>query len=211
MKNEISYDENKETQVWNIYQSLRGEVTYANAFNYKIISILVPAVTIILSLGYKLNNINSQIPIFLSAFFIAYSCSRLMQANRRRIWRITTYMVVFLEPHLTHVNWESDLQKQRRKAEKKGVTNAISSLVGSNEVIIVQLIYVLIAFTVFIQILLNFNGHTVYKVIALIVTVVGTFIVSSITYAAQRPLGRDGKVERSYLEEWIELKKNSIA
>ncbi len=135
MKNEISYDENKETQVWNIYQSLRGEVAYANAFNYKIISILVPAVTIILSLGYKLNNINSQIPIFLSAFFIAYSCSRLMQANRRRIWRITTYMVVFLEPHLTHVNWESDLQKQRRKAEKKGVTNAISSLVGSNEVI----------------------------------------------------------------------------
>jgi len=40
MKNEISYDENKETQVWNIYQSLRGEVAYANAFNYKIISIL---------------------------------------------------------------------------------------------------------------------------------------------------------------------------
>lgn len=134
-----------------------------------------------------------------------------MQANRRRIWRITTYMVVFLEPHLTHVNWESDLQKQRRKAEKKGVTNTISSLVGSNEVIIVQLIYVLIAFTVFIQILLNFNDHTIYKVIALIVTVVGTFIVSSITHAAQRPLRRDGEVERSYLEEWIELKKNSIA
>jgi len=202
----------KENQLWNEYQNLRDEIRGADSLNYQIIGIVVGAVAAILTTGVSQEEPVARLLIFLCCYVVTIPGYRLLQGNRRRTWKISTYIRVFLEPNLEFINWETRLDNQRKKATSESARQAFSSLIGTNEWFIITLLNLMAGgaaiFYAILQLNVSFIGLPLaYLQIGLAITVIAlnSWLIAS-TAQQERELRRLGKVEQSFLKSWIQLR-----
>lgn len=93
----------KQTQIWNEHQHLQDEIRAADSLNYQILGIVVGAVAAILTAGFSKVDSGLRFFIFLCVYVVTIPGYRLLQGNRRRIWRINTYIRTFIEPEFEYI------------------------------------------------------------------------------------------------------------
>jgi len=198
----------KEAQVWNEYQSLRSEVTHADSLNYQTISIVVGAAGVILTAGLNQSDPIPRSLIFLCVYIVTIPGYRLLQGNRRRIWRISTYIRTFLEPNLEFVKWETRLDSSRKKPTSENVRQGLSSLIGMNEWFIVTMINLIAgaATTFSLMGLSSDNPISRWRIIFIAGVILINVWLIFITARQEKDLRRLGKVEQGFLNSWSELR-----
>lgn len=103
------------TQLWNAYSDLRSEIKAADSLNYQILGIMVAAVTALLAAGFKdIHHLNGLL-IITCVYAITSPAYALLRGNRRRIWRISTYLRIFVEPKI-----QANLGNQPTSARESG-------------------------------------------------------------------------------------------
>src|SRR6478736_3333078 len=93
------------------YNSLRAEIQAADSLNYQIKFITIGAVGAILSTA-STQPIVTALFMCVLAYVVIFLSYGLLCGNRRRIWRMATYLEVFLEPELGGDGWEIRVQAQ---------------------------------------------------------------------------------------------------
>jgi hypothetical protein len=114
------------------YNSLRAEIQAADSLNYQITFLTIGAVGAILSAA-STQPIVTALFMCVLAYVVIFLSYGLLCGNRRRIWRIATYLEVFLEPELGGDGWEIRVQAQRAQAERKATDFKPTSSVIVNE------------------------------------------------------------------------------
>jgi hypothetical protein len=128
------------TQLWNEYNSLREESKTADSLNYQILGIMVAAVALILTHAFSAGSWWYKLMTVLCVYIVTIPAYRLLVGNRRRIWRISTYLRVIIEPRII-AKWESRLKWQRdNEKEPAAAESDYSSHVIDNEWFIVNLV-----------------------------------------------------------------------
>jgi hypothetical protein len=190
----------KELQSWNEYHGLREEIRIADSLNYQIMGILIGAVSLILTTGVAQSKPSASIAAFLCSYVVTYPGYRLLQGNRRRIWRISTYMRIFLEPKLDSVKWETRLSKQS-KILLPPRTQRPSSLISQNEWFIITLLNIVAGLAAITYILKTGYNPAGKSVSALGIVFVNLFLWHK-TSAEEKALRRDGDIENKFTELW---------
>lgn len=231
---------NKEDYLWNQFVLLEDEIRKAGESNLQILGIVTAAATAILAAGVSQSDPNTQFFTFLCVYIVTWSGYRLIEVGRRRTWRISTYIQVFIESELEYVKWETRLDQQRFLAEKmsffdpatrqmsdmdlshehvKSVSSAqgqiFSSLVSTNEaIIIISLNWIAwIAASGSFVFLGSHNSLT--EVIVVLVTLIGNIYITLRIKDKEKKLRRFDKVERGQLKSWkklslIEISKENV-
>jgi hypothetical protein len=197
----------KGTQLWHEYQTLRDEMKGADSLNYQIIGIVVGAVVALLTTGFKETNPGSRLFIFFSIYVVTVPGLRLLQGNRRRIWRISTYMRVFLEPQLQFINWETRLDRQRQHAQGETERQHYSSLAITNEWFIISMLNIA-AFVAIFWGLIQMNASIALKLFGIIAIALANWWRLYKTYAQEKEFRRLGRIEQSFLKSWLEIRES---
>jgi len=108
----------QDEQLWNQYVGLQEEIRKAGESNSQILGIVATVVSAILAAGISQSDAIAKFFTFLCIYIITFAGYRLLEGNRRRIWRSSTYIQVFLESELKHIKWETRLDKQRELSQK---------------------------------------------------------------------------------------------
>jgi hypothetical protein len=195
----------KQTQLWNEYQNLRSEMAQADTLNYQTMGGVVAVSGGILTAGFNQVDPSLKVFIFLCIYSITVPGYRLLQGNRRRIWRISSYIRTFLEPNFEFIQWETRLDKSRRL--KPTSRQDLSSLVGTNEWFIITLLDVIAglgAVTALIQLYgTSQNQWCIAGIVAIVLSNIFWFFN---TLKQETKLRRLGSVEQSFLDSWESLK-----
>lgn len=195
-----------ETQLLREYESLRSEIRNADTLNYQIIGIVVGAVALLLSTGFKEANPSTRLSIFLCIYVVTIPALRLLQGNRRRTWRISTYLQVFVESRLELIKWECRLRKQGLQPADKGTRHFFSSLAGRNEWLIIGMTNSIAALASIFNGLLQINMELPYKYGGIaIIGILHLWHVLSTSHQ-EKTLRRGGKVEQGYFDSWIKIR-----
>ncbi len=197
----------KAEQLWGEYQSLREEIRGADTVNFQVLGILVGAAALILTAGFGQPKPTSRLLMFLCIFAVTIPVQRFLEGNRRRVWRISTYMRVFLEGGLQHVHWETRLAAQHVKAQERKEAKKLSSWISTNEahvILTLEGIAVLAALSTLsarqeTDLSLNVLGGAA----VFLLFVARLWMVTRVEQA----LGRGGEVESLYLKSWKELQQ----
>jgi hypothetical protein len=196
----------KETQLLHEHESLRSEIRIADSLNYQIIGIVVGAVALLLTTAFKEANPTIRLFVFLCTYVVTIPAYRLLQGNRRRTWRISTYIQVFIEPQLEQVKWESRLQKQGQQEASKSVRQRFSSLAGRNEWLIISV------FNALAGVAAIFNGLLLIEITppvrlggAFIIAILNVWLAVS-TSGQEKDLRRGEKIEKGHLDSWLKIK-----
>jgi hypothetical protein len=195
----------KQTQLWNEYQNLRSEMAQADTLNYQTMGGVVAVSGGILTAGFNQVDPSLKVFIFLCIYSITVPGYRLLQGNRRRIWRISSYIRTFLEPHFEFIQWETRLDKSRRL--KPTSRQDLSSLVGTNEWFIITLLDVIAglgAVTALIQ--LYGTSQSQWCIAGIVAIVLSNIFWFFNTLKQETKLRRLGSVEQSFLDSWESLK-----
>lgn len=189
----------KEIQIWNEYHGLREEIRLADSLNYQIMGIIIGAVALILTTGVGQAKPSASVVAFLCSYVVTYPGYRLLQGNRRRIWRISTYMRTFLEPNLASVKWETRLSKQSKISTQP---QGLSTLVGQNEWFIITLLNIVAGFAAMVYILIKLKYDPWIKVFSSLLVILLNSIVVIKTSRDEKALRRLGKVEDEFIKSW---------
>ena len=184
-------------QLWNQYQNLREEIRGADALNYQIMGIVVGAAAALLTAALKEDNPLARSLIFMCVYVVTFPGYRLLWGNRLRIWRISTYLRVFIEPELDCVQWETRLTKQRSDPDLNPVArDGFSTFASVNEWAVISLLNILSALGAILSLLSDPHTALPVKVggIAAIV-VISSFMVFW-TRLQEKSLRREGNEER---------------
>jgi hypothetical protein len=197
-------DSEKDKQLWNEYQFLRDEVKTADTQNYQIIAGVVAAATLIFKTGFEQSNPLIRLCIFLSVYLITIPAYRLLQGNRSRTWRISTYLRIFLEPELKHINWESRLSAMRSK-KSEGNEQPLSSRILTNEWYIVMLLNTIATIAAVFSL---YESGLPQWVRAVGYACLGAWLIAAYfkSSAEEQALRRGGKVESGYAQKWEKLR-----
>jgi len=193
----------KDIQIWNQYEDLRKEIIKADSLNYQIIGIVVAGVAAIITASFSRNDFLERYIILLCVYLITFPGNLLLIGNRIRIWRIATYMRVFLEPELDYIKWESRLHKQAEIHQKDFI---ISSYVIDNEFLIIT---VLNCFTGFLslfavyQLTYSFN----IKIVLTLIIISTNLLISIYTKKKKQALKRYGEIEKNFYRSWEEIRE----
>jgi hypothetical protein len=205
----------KNTQLWNEYQSLRNESSQADSLNYQTISIIVGASGVVLTAAINQSDLFLRALIFMSVHIFTIPGYRLLRGNRIRIWRISTYMRVFLEPHLDFIKWETrlDVSRKYRLSNQSQSSNqrrsSLSSLVGNNEWFIVTLINTTagIAAISSLIILSKNNASNYWSSFFFVLFYLVVYLIHTCnTVREWKELERLGKVEKTFLSNWEQVR-----
>lgn len=113
MRVEFAMSMAQDEQLWNQYVGLQDEIRKAGESNSQILGIVATVVSAILAAGISQDNPIAQFFTFLCIYIITFAGYRLLEGNRRRTWRSSTYIQVFLESELEYIKWETRLDLQR--------------------------------------------------------------------------------------------------
>jgi hypothetical protein len=201
----------KETQLWNEYQNLRSEILQANNLNYQILAGVIAVTGAILVAGFNNHNSPQQFFIFLCIYAVTFPAYRLLCGNHRRIWRISTYICVFLEPEFDFINWETRLDKARQLANSN--PNTLSSNLLKNEFLVIFLLNSVAGISAIIALKVH-QPVGILFIIALNVFLTSYMILEEkklrrVGDEKQRS-GNLGKVRRDFMESWEKVKKDSV-
>lgn len=233
----------EEEALLRLHDSLRAEINRADVANYQIIGSVVAASVVIF--GFSLQrfvNINSNItnnsnaivtelynfPLIMLfpylIFFITFPANSIMIQSQRSVWRLTTYIRVFIEPYLKNVSWEAhlahhdDIQKNSNIGfinSKRLVFRDTFRWLESAAWIFALLLAIMVLSSDFLNNVNSSNNETLLVGILLIIA--SSIIVYPIYFyqyyirrgvASRTDLDRNGKVERNSLVGWILVKVN---
>jgi hypothetical protein len=199
----ISMDEL--SQLHSEYQRLRDEIMQADSRNYQVLGIMVAGAVALLAAALPKGG-GGPSPSVLLVYALTIPGYRMLCVNRRRIWRISTYMRVFLEKKLTFTQWETRLDAQRRHT--LGAThNRLSSLAHTTEWLVVVVINLATAVCGGWAIVDLTRGFRCWSITGLSVLILANFGLVVWMGASELKLRRLGKIESSYLAAWRELEK----
>ena len=198
-----------------LYELLTQEIQAAESQTYQVVSVGAGAIAAILAAGFNQRDHVLRLFMFLTSYLIIFPMVRLLSGNRSRIWRIATYMRVYLEPELPGVQWQTHLA--RSAALRPGSTFIIGS-----QMMIVQLATAVVGAVVFIDlcILAKWTGASFLPGMGsfdgFAATAAGAAAVANgavLWYEAriERNSRRGGPVERSWLQSWEGLRISSSA
>ena len=91
-----------EEQILKQYEGLRAEIRQTNSLNYQILGIVVAATAVLLTADVAQADALTKTGIFLTVYVVTIPSYRMLQGNRKHIWRISTYIRAFLEPHTVY-------------------------------------------------------------------------------------------------------------
>lgn len=115
-------DEDKKDELFNEYKMLREEIMEADKLKYQMFGFVMTAVAAIIATGFSSPaDPHLRATVFLVSYVFTIPAYQNSWINRRRVWRITTYMRVFLEPKFVHTNWETRLFKFEKLESAKPV------------------------------------------------------------------------------------------
>ncbi len=196
----------KDTQLWQEYEFLHNEVLGADSLNFQVMGIIVGAVAALLTAGFKETDPTSRLFVFLCVYVVTIPGYRLLQGNRRRIWRISTYIRVFLEPQLEFIKWRTRLDRQRRQAKGENAKQGLSSLVGTNEWFIISMMNILAAIAAVFGGLLQIGISDLIRVGgAVIITAFNLWLLYSTSHQ-EKDLRRMGRIESDYYKSWTDIR-----
>lgn len=95
------------------YGHLRQEILDADKANYQVLGFLLAATGLLFARAFELPNPAQGALTLAIVQVFAFPCHLLLRANRRRVWRIATYLRTFVEPRLPGLQWESRLHGLR--------------------------------------------------------------------------------------------------
>jgi|GEM_PF-2916040 hypothetical protein len=200
----------KQTQLWNEYQSLRSEMTQADTLNYQTMGGLVAVSGSILTTGFNQVDPSLKLFVFLCVYSITIPGYRLLQGNRRRIWRISTYIRTFLEPNFEFIQWETRLEKSRR-LKTTSQRQSLSSLVGTNEWFIITLLDTIAGIgSVIALIQLYSSSQNLWCIAGIVAVVLFNFLWVCNTLNQETKLRRLGTVEQNFLGSWQILAESDL-
>jgi hypothetical protein len=231
----------REDYLWNQFVLLEDEIRKAGESNLQILGIVAAAATAILAAGVSQADPNAQFFTFLCVYIVTWSGYRLIEVGRRRTWRISTYIQVFIESELEYVKWETRLGQQRFLAEKtlsvdpvtkqmndislscEKVNNSspdqgqfFSSLASTNEaIIIISLNWIVWIATAGSFVFLG-NHYLSTEIAVVLVTLAWNVYLTLRIKDKEKKLRRFEKVEREQLKSWkklslVELSKENAA
>lgn len=191
----------KENQIWNEYHSLREEIRVADSLNCQIMGIIIGAVALILTTGVGQAKPSARVMAFLCSYVVTYPGYRLLQGNRRRIWRISTYMRTFLEPNLGFVKWETRLSKQREISTQPRRAQEFSTLISQNEWFIITLLNIVAGTAAIIYIWKLEYGLTVKIASSLAIVGLNWYLWIK-TSRQEKALRRLGDIDKEFIKSW---------
>ena len=192
----------KENQIWNEYHSLREEIRVADSLNCQIMGIIIGAVALILTTGVGQANASARILAFLCSYVVTYPGYKLLQGNRRRIWRISTYMRTFLEPNLCFVNWESRLSKMGNNLTKHGSEQWFSTRISQNEWFIITLLNIVAGIAALVYGVLELSCPLLLKLACCLLIVSLNCYLFYETRRQEKALRRTGEIEVEFINSW---------
>jgi uncharacterized damage-inducible protein DinB len=196
----------EDIQLWNQYQSLREEIRGADSLNYQIMAIVAGAVAALLTTGVKEADSLTRVCIFLCVYVVTIPGYRLLQGNRLRIWRISTYLRTFVEPKLDFVKWETRLDIQRRQKADGGKRGGFSTLASANEWTIISSVNTLAALGAILSLQQKVDMAPNVKIGGIAAIVVAHLVIVVWTSLQERKLRRLGDVEQNFLESWRKIR-----
>lgn len=205
----------EETQLWNQYQNLRDEIKSADAVIYQIMGLVVGASAAILVAGFNQSDLLLRCFIFLCVFVVTYPGYQLLYSSRRRIWRISTYLRVFVEPELEHIKWETRLHLQREHALDKTEDGVVSSAMLRHEWFIMTAMnsIALVAVIVGLALYYRASPRTQTQIAVAICLITAALIVYLCIYIStsrqENDLRRSGKIEKNFYNSWEKVKQHS--
>jgi hypothetical protein len=197
----------RQTQLWNQYQSLREEIRGADSLNSQIMGIVVGAVAVLLTTAIKEAEPLARLLVFMCIYVVTVPGYRLLRGNRLRIWRISTYLRVFIEPELSFVKWETRLTRQREDPEldPRG-RDGFSTLVSASEWAIISLVNTLAALGAILSLLQSLDVALHEKIGGIAVIAAINLSVMFWTLRQERALRRQGDVENRFFRSWQKLR-----
>ena len=114
-----------EQLLWNQYQQLTDEIKSADTLNYQALGIVIAASVAIVNAAFTRSSPEERFILLLTVFAVTIPGGFLLQVARRRIWRITTYLEIFIEPSLRPIKWQTRLTSIL--AAKPTATNVIKT------------------------------------------------------------------------------------
>jgi hypothetical protein len=114
-----------EQLLWNQYQQLTDEIKSADTLNYQALGIVIAASVAIVNAAFTRSSPEERCILLLTVFAVTIPGGFLLQVARRRIWRITTYLEIFIEPALRPIKWQTRLTSSL--AAKPTATNVIKT------------------------------------------------------------------------------------
>ena len=191
----------KESQIWNEYHSLREEIRVADSLNCQIMGIIIGAVALILTTGVGQTKPSARVMAFLCSYVVTYPGYRLLQGNRRRIWRISTYIRTFLEPNLGFVKWETRLSKQREISTEPRRAQEFSTLISQSEWFIITLLNI-VAGTAAIIYIWKLEYGLKAKIVSGLAIVGLNWYLWIKTSRQEKALRRLGDIEKEFIKSW---------
>ena len=190
-----------------LYDLLTQEIQSAENQTYQIVSIGIGALAAILAAGFNQSNHVLRFFMFLTAYLIIIPMIRLLKGNRSRIWRIATYMQVFLEPALSGIKWQTHLAQQRESGK--------STFIPGSQMLIVQLGTAVVGIATLANLfliwhwkLLQFVPRGAFVSGATLAGAMLIFVTGALwRYESRTEIEtrRGGAIEQGWLKSWIEL------
>lgn len=200
----------KENQIWDEYHSLREEIRVADSLNCQIMGIIIGAVALILTTGVAQAKPSARVIAFLCTYVVTYPGYRLLQGNRRRVWRISTYMRTFLEPNLGFVKWETRLNKQREISTQPRREHDFSTLISQNEWFIITLLNIVAGAAAIIYIP-KLEYGLMEKILPSLAIVGLNLYLWIETSRQEKKLRRLGDIEKEFIKSWEFIKSRELA
>ena len=100
--------------LWNHYQQLSDEIKSADTLNYQIIGVVVAASVALLNAAFGRSSLEDRCWILFSVYAVTIPGRFLLQVARTRIWRVASYLEIFVEPRLNVVRWQQRLNRRTK-------------------------------------------------------------------------------------------------
>jgi hypothetical protein len=180
------------------YNILHTEINKAGDANHVLLYWMAGLVGGVIAFG--LSN-PGNIWIFVVGFIITTFGHSVIVINRRCIWRIASYISVFVEPYLDYIKWEQRLND----SEKKGNKADLTSWIIDHEFMYVNVLNLILC----ISFLINLYYQPQYCCFAVMLPVSILLFSSFFIYSLvmNRLLQRNNSIHNKYLNHWKKLKE----
>lgn len=195
-----------------LFTHLRTDIASVDSRNNQFLTLIVTATGIILTIGF--NQGNPERPwIFLCVYVFLIPAYNILYGNRRHVWRISTYLRVFVEPNLAEVKWETRLD-QLRKITKEIKYPKLSSGISFNEYRLVSGLSLIIFLALLVNYILIVPYNKIYlwdyrNIYSLLPVIIGFILFLWFYFKGNKitnDLQRNGLVEQLFYESWLRIK-----
>jgi hypothetical protein len=193
------------------YGYLRQEILDADRAIYQVLGFVLAASGLLFARAFDLENPAQGALILAIIQVFALPCHLLLRANRKRIWRIATYLRIFVEPNLPGVQWETDLAALRAKGAPKTMARFSTRVIGTESLVMVMIsVAAVLAETLILLSQSSFpeplEGNTYLAVYAVNLPAAAYYLFDRKHWAVW-----SANSERAFAEGWLSIQPDRIA